>query len=339
MKYITNILTIGILLFANPIFAQQGSIPTNYFGLYTASIGHEDSGDEVHYCFGINEDPSIVYKEIFAGARYATYYSVISFDKQTGKLVLKSIRMINIEEDVVSIEEDTTSTIELQIIEKGNTIIMKDDNFSDADILKSDALEFEILNRKGIPAKFKKASVESEKVKVELEKYNTIKFTETEIESEFIMLVRTCTFRNIVIIDSIFGDCIDPECHSMSVIKMINGDEIKIELSQLFKNGGANVEKIINSKSIENLKRFQDRNSEEFDPRYVNSVYQNYTFKGNKRFDSCTNQIELWYIREEDKLFQFRTFVEIEQGENYQQGDGMLFIEITYEELLPYFAE
>ena len=146
-------------------------------------------------------------------------------------------------------------------------------------------------------------------------------------------------FRNIVIIDSIFGDCIDPECHSMSVLKRINGDEVKIELSQLFKNGGFDVEKIINSKAIENLKRFQDRNSEEFDHRYVNSVYQNYSFKGKKMFDSYTNQIELRYISEEDKLFQFRTFVEIEQGENYQQGDGMLFSEITYEELLPYFAE
>jgi hypothetical protein len=191
----------------------------------------------------------------------------------------------------------------------------------------------------------KKALLEAEKAKVELEKFNTIKFTETEIESEFIMLVRTCTFRNIVIIDSIFGDCIDPECSSMSVLKMIDGDKVKIELSQLFKNGGFDVEKIINSKAIENLKRFQDRNSEEFDDRYVNSVYQNYTFKGKKVYDSYTNQnfytnqIELRYISEKDKLFQFRTFVEIEEGENYQQGDGMLFIEITYEELLPYFAD
>ena len=56
-------------------------------------------------------------------------------------------------------------------------------------------------------------------------------------------------------------------------------------------------------------------------------------------YDSYANQIELRYIREEDKLFQFRTFVEIEQGENYQQGDGMLFIEISYQDLLPYFAE
>jgi hypothetical protein len=131
----------------------------------------------------------------------------------------------------------------------------------------------------------------------------------------------------------------------MSVLKMINGDEVKIELSQLFKNGGANVEKIINSKAIENLKRFQDRNSEEFDHRYVNSVYQNYSFKGKEMFDASnnkyfyTNQIELRYISEENKLFQFRTFVEIEEGENYQQGDGMLFTEITYEELLPYFAD
>lgn len=345
MKYITNILTIGILLFANPIFAQRDSILTNYFGLYTASIGDEGSGNEVYYCFGINGDPFVVYKEIFAGARYATYYSVFSFDKQTGKLVLKSDRMINVEEDAVRIEEDTTSTIELQIIEKGNTIIIKDDNFSDVDIVKSDALEFEILNRNGISTKFKKAKLEAEKAKVELEKFNTIKFTETEIESEFTMLIRTCTFRNIVIIDSIFGDCIDPECSSMSVLKMINGDEVKIELSQLFKNGGANVEKIINSKAIENLKRFQDRNSEEFDHRYVNSVYQNYSFKGKEMFDASnnkyfyTNQIELRYISEENKLFQFRTFVEIEEGENYQQGDGMLFIGMTYEELLPYFAE
>ena len=125
----------------------------------------------------------------------------------------------------------------------------------------------------------------------------------------------------------------------MPFYEMVNGKQVKIELSQLFKNGGMDVEKIINSKSIVNLKRFQDRNSEEFDQRYVNSVYQNYTFKGKKMYDSSTNQIELRYIREEDKVFQFRTFVEIEQGENYQQGDGMLFSELTYEELLPYFAE
>ena len=339
MKSITNILTIGIFLFANPIFAQEDSIPTNYFGCYSATFGDEGSGNEIHYCFGINGDPSIVYKEIFAGLRYATYYRVNTFDKQTGKLVLKSDRRISIEEDIVSIEEDTANTIELQIIEKGNTIIIQDDNFSDANIVKSDALVFEILNRNGLPTKFKKALVEAEKGKVELEKFNTIIFSETEVESEFTMLVRTCTFRNIVIIDSIFGDCIDPECSSMSVLKMINGNQVEIELSQLFKNGGIDVEKIINSKSIENLKRFQDRNSEEFDQRYVNSVYQNYTFKGKKMYDSYANQIELRYIREEDKLFQFRTFVEIEQGENYQQGDGMLFIEISYQDLLPYFAE
>jgi hypothetical protein len=345
MKYITNILTIGILLLANPIFSQQDSIPTNYFGCYSATFGDEGSGNEVHYCFGINGDPFVVYKEIFAGLRYVTYYNVISFDKQTGKLVLKSDRMINVEEDIVRIEEDTSNTVELRIIKKGNTTSIEDDNFSNASILKSDALEFEILNQNGIPTKFKKAKLEAEKAKVELEKFNTIKFTETEIESEFIMLVRTCTFRNTVIIDSIFGDCIDPECSSMSVLKMIDGDKVKIELSQLFKNGGFDVEKIINSKAIENLKRFQDRNSEEFDDRYVNSVYQNYTFKGKKMYDShmnqnfYTNQIELRYISEENKQFQFRTFVEIEEGENYQQGDGMLFIEITYEELLPYFAE
>ena len=339
MKYITNILISGILLFANPIFAQQDSIPTNYFGLYTASIGHEDSGDEVNYCFGINGDPLIVYKEIFAGLRYATYYNVISFDKQTGKLVLKSDRIIRIEEDIISIEEDTTNTIELQVIKKGNTVIIQENNFSDINIVKSDALEFEILNRNGISVKFKKAAVKVEKVNVEVEKYNTIKFTETEIESELAITVRSYTFRNIVIIDSIFEDCIDPECHSMSVLKMVNGKQVKIELSQLFKNGGMDVEKIINSKSIVNLKRFQDRNSGEFDQRYVNSVYQNHTFKGKKMYDSYANQIELRYINEEDKLFQFRTFVEIEQGENYQQGDGMLFSELTYEELLPYFAE
>ncbi len=51
------------------------------------------------------------------------------------------------------------------------------------------------------------------------------------------------------------------------------------------------------------------------------------------------NQIELRNISEEDNLFQFRTFVEIEEGENYQQGDGMMFIEISYQDLLPYFAE
>ena len=51
------------------------------------------------------------------------------------------------------------------------------------------------------------------------------------------------------------------------------------------------------------------------------------------------NRIELRYIREEDKLFQFRTFVDIEQGDYYQQGDGMLFIGISYQDLLPYFAE
>ena len=339
MKSITIILTIGILLFANPIFAQEDSIPTNYFGCYSATFGDEGSGNEIHYCFGINGDPSFVYKEIFAGARYATYYRVSSFDKQNGKLVLKSDRRISIEEDIVSIEEDTASTIELQILEKGNTIIIQDDNFSDANIVKSDELEFEILNQNGIPVKFKKALVEAEKAKVESDKYNTIKFTETEVESEFTMLVRTCTFRNIVIIDSIFGDCIDPECSSMSVLKIINGDEVKIELSQLFKNGGIDVEKIINSKSHEDLRRFQDRNSEEFDERYLNSVYQNHSFKGKKMYDSYTNQIELRYIREEDKLFQFRTFVEIEEGENYQQGDGMLFIEISYQDLLPYFAE
>ncbi len=192
---------------------------------------------------------------------------------------------------------------------------------------------------------FKNAKIEAEKAKVELEKYNTIKFTETEIESETIITVRRCMFRNIVIIDSIFGDCIDADCHSVSVLKMINGNEVKIELSQLFKNGGMDIEKIINSKSIEYLKRFQDRNSEEFDEQYVNSVYQNYTFKGEKMYDPYTNQtfygnqIELRYIREEDKLFQFRTFVEIEQSDNYQQGDGMLFSEMKYEELLPYFAD
>jgi hypothetical protein len=339
MKSIINILTIGILLFANPIFAQEDSIPTNYFGCYSATFGDEGSGNEIHYCFGINGDPSIVYKEIFAGARYATYYRVSSFDKQNGKLVLKSDRRISIEEDNVSIEEDTTNSIELQIIEKGNTIIIQDDNFSDANIVKSEALEFEILNRNGLPTKFNNVLVEAEKAKVESEKFDTITFSETEIESDFTIIVRTCMFRNIVIIDSIFGDCIDPECHSMSVLKRINGDEVKIELSQLFKNGGLDVEKIINSKSIENLKRFQDRNSEEFDQRYVNSVYQNHSFKGKKMYDSYTNQIELRYISEEDKLFQFRTFVEIEQGDYYQQGDGMLFIEISYQDLLPYFVE
>jgi hypothetical protein len=150
MKSITNILTFGILLLANPIFAQRDSIPTNYFGCYSATFGDEGSGNEIYYCFGINGDPSVVYKEIFAGARYATYYRVNSFDKQNGKLVLKSDRRISIEEDLVSIEEDTTSTIELQIIEKGNTIIIQDDDFSDANIIKSDALEFEILNRNGL---------------------------------------------------------------------------------------------------------------------------------------------------------------------------------------------
>ena len=159
MKSITIILSIGILLFANPIFAQEDSIPTNYFGCYSATFGDEGSGNEIHYCFGINGDPSIVYKEIFAGARYATYYRVSSFDKQNGKLVLKSDRRISIEEDIVSIEEDTASTIELQILEKGNTIIIQDDNFSDANIVKSDELEFEILNQNGIPVKYKKALV------------------------------------------------------------------------------------------------------------------------------------------------------------------------------------
>lgn len=162
MKSKTNILTIGIFLFTNPIFAQEDSIPTNYFGCYSAAFGDEGSGNEIHYCFGINGDPSIVYKEIVAGARYATYYSVSSFDKQTGKLVLKSDRRISIEEDIVSIEEDTTNTIELQILEKGNTIMIQDDNLSDANIVKSDALEFEILNRNGVPKKFKKALVEAE---------------------------------------------------------------------------------------------------------------------------------------------------------------------------------
>ena len=155
MKSITHILTIGIFLFANPLLAQLESIPTNYFGCYSASSGDEGSGNEIHYCFGINGDPSIVYKEIFAGLRYATYYNVISFDKQTGKLVLKSDRIIRIEEDIMSIEEDTTNTIELQIIKKGNTVTIQDDNFSDINIVKSDALEFEILNRNGISVKFK----------------------------------------------------------------------------------------------------------------------------------------------------------------------------------------
>jgi hypothetical protein len=155
MKYINNILISGILLFENPIFAQQDSIPTNYFGCYSSTFGDEGTGNEIHYCFGLNGDPSIVYKDIFAGLRYATYYSVITFDKQNGKLVLKSNRIINIEEDIVSIEEDTTSIIELQIFEKANKLILKDDNFSGLNIVKSDALEFEILNRNGISVKFK----------------------------------------------------------------------------------------------------------------------------------------------------------------------------------------
>jgi hypothetical protein len=45
----------------------------------------------------------------------------------------------------------------LQIFEKGNKIILKDDNFSDLNIVKSESLEFEILNRNCISVKFKKA--------------------------------------------------------------------------------------------------------------------------------------------------------------------------------------
>jgi hypothetical protein len=75
------------------------------------------------------------------------------------------------------------------MIKNGNTLIIQDDNFSDASIVKSDTLDFEILNRNGLPTRLKKALVEAEKAKVELEKFNIITFSETEIESYFTITV------------------------------------------------------------------------------------------------------------------------------------------------------
>jgi hypothetical protein len=141
------------MIFFNIAIAQNDTIPNEFFGLYSGSIGHEDSGDEMFLSIGVNGDKSTIYKEIFAGNKYVTYFKINSFDKKSGILKCQSEVRINIEDDMITIEDDSSLVAELILIKKDGNIILKCEDFADTEFLKitGNAFDKMILNKRGIP--------------------------------------------------------------------------------------------------------------------------------------------------------------------------------------------
>ena len=155
MKNMKSLLTILMVMFLSVALAQNDSLTSEYFGLYSATIGDEDSGNEAHFLVGVSGDKFAVYKEIFVEAQYATYYRIVSFDKKTGKLVAKSEVTILVEDGLTSIDKDNSMIIELFFVRKGSGYVIRTDDFVNINFVKEKPIKVTILSRKGIPINVK----------------------------------------------------------------------------------------------------------------------------------------------------------------------------------------
>jgi hypothetical protein len=147
MKFFLIAILVG---FSSVGIAQNDSISKGYFGLYSSPINDAESGDEMVFYFGNDSNNNLtIYKEAFvAGNNYATYFKLISFDKQTGKTILKSEKVVISEEGTISIENDDTQLLELFFLKKSNGTVIQGD-FHEADFVKSAATSFSILGADG----------------------------------------------------------------------------------------------------------------------------------------------------------------------------------------------
>lgn len=153
MKNIESLLVVALVIFLNVALAQKDSLTSEYLGLYSATIGDEDSGNEANFIVGVSGNKFAVYKEIFAETRYATYYKVVSFDKKNGKLVAKSEVIISIQDEITNIDKDSTIVIELFFVRQGNKFVLRTDDYYNINFIKEKPIEATILSRKGTPVK------------------------------------------------------------------------------------------------------------------------------------------------------------------------------------------
>jgi hypothetical protein len=147
MKYFLILFFIG---FSTISIAQNDTLTKEYFGVYSSQLGDEDSGNEMNFYFGKDLKKNfIIYKEAFvSGNNFATYYKLISFDKKSGKLVVKSETNIISEDGEISVVKDSNEILELFFIKKGNGFIVRGD-FHTLDFIKSEAISFEIMSEDG----------------------------------------------------------------------------------------------------------------------------------------------------------------------------------------------
>ena len=153
MKNIKSLLVVALVIFLNVALAQNDSLTSEYFGLYSATVGDEDSGNEANFIVGVNGDKFAVYKDVFAETHYATYYKVISFDKKSGKLIAKSEISISVEDGLTNVNKDSTIVVELFFIRQGDNFVLRTDDYFNIDFIKNKPIETTILSRKGIPTK------------------------------------------------------------------------------------------------------------------------------------------------------------------------------------------
>jgi hypothetical protein len=177
----------------------------------------------------------------------------------------------------------------------------------------------------------------------ETRKNGVLHCVETEnpnVENELSFLqVNTCTYLNFKFIDSLYGDCVYPDCFKFSFFKLVNNQYVEIQLYELFNDKIALLEQEINRRCLLELKKFQNPKSGEYDNTYKSSVYKNHAFKGIKnQWGEYSQLIDFFSINEEG--ISFRTFVEFDKlnGE-FKRDDGWLFATFTFEEITPYLSK
>jgi hypothetical protein len=130
---------------------ENDSIPAEVFGSYYSSIGHGEYGDELHFTIGVNGDKKSIYREYYVGNHYFTYFKILSFDTKTGTIKAQSELKIVLEDEFLRTEEDSSEMIELTIIKRGDTMILKSEKHIENDFFKYNPVNKMIYSKTGLP--------------------------------------------------------------------------------------------------------------------------------------------------------------------------------------------
>jgi hypothetical protein len=153
--------------------------------------------------------------------------------------------------------------------------------------------------------------------------------TNDKIESGS-MFIRTCIYQNFKFVDSIYSDCLYPECFRYSFFKRINDLYEAVDLKDMFNEKRPLLEEEINSRSIKELNELKNIRSNKYDEKYKLTAYKNHTFNDAK------SKIEFFSIDENG--ITFRTFIQtITNGKQSNKVDEWLLINFSFDEISNYW--